>query len=491
MHLDQPTVKHTVPNSKLTAQFIAQLINQLSTLIGPANVLSSDAEMAPYLSDWRGRYQGTALCVARPANSEQVSALVRACAQAKVPMLAQGGNTSLCGGATPDNKAATVVISLARMNSIRQIDPANGTLTAEAGCVLATLQTAAEQLGYCFPLSLASEGSCHIGGNLSTNAGGVHVIRYGNSRALTLGLEVVLPNGDLWNGLRSLHKDNSGYDLKQLFIGAEGTLGIITAAVLRLFPKPTSQAVAWLALASPEAAIAQLTALQQHFGPALSACELISADALALVLKHIPQTHAPLPNAAAQPWHLLIELSGYGMLGQTRALADALTDFLHSAINTGAINDAVLAESLTQARQLWLLREQISAAQSQHGPSIKHDISLPISALPSFMQRAETALRQHFPQVRPIVFGHVGDGNLHYNLSLAKADLGNTDETAINHLIYALVEALGGSISAEHGIGQLKRERLLSHKSTVEIGLMRQLKKTLDPHNLMNPGKLL
>lgn len=472
----------------------ANLIERLAGSVGHDNVFTSPAAMAPYLSDWRGRYRGAALCVVRPKNTEEVAFIVRACAQAGVPMLAQGGNTSLCGGATPDATARTVLINLSRMNRIRAIDPANNTMTVEAGCVLATLQEAALRAGRLFPLSLAAEGSCQIGGNLSTNAGGVQVLRYGNTRELTLGLEVVLPNGEVWDGLRALRKDNTGYDMKHLFIGAEGSLGIITAAVLKLFPLPQATATAWLALASPAAAVSLLADLQADFGAALTACELISDASLALVLKHMPNVQAPLPASVASPWHLLIELSGSGALGNESALHESLAFFLDKALADRTIDDAAVALSLDQARRLWALREQISEAQKIDGPSIKHDISIPISRIPEFIERADRALAQAFPSIRIVTFGHIGDGNLHYNQSAHGADENAAllaAQAEVNRVVYELVHELGGSISAEHGIGQLKREELLRYKSPVEMTLMRAVKQAIDPQGLMNPGKVL
>ncbi|MBC7909862.1 MAG: FAD-binding oxidoreductase, partial [Pyrinomonadaceae bacterium] len=377
---------------------------------------------------------------------------------------------------------------LGRMNRIRNIDVANNTITVEAGCVLHALQEAAREVGRLFPLSLAAEGSCQIGGNLSTNAGGVQVLRYGNTRELALGLEVVLASGEVWNGLRGLRKDNTGYDLKQLFIGAEGTLGIITAAVMKLFPLPQASATAWLAVASPDAAVRVLNALQAAFGPTLTACELFSDVSLALVVKHIPGAH---PAPAASPWHLLVELSG---AGEDDTLSNALEAFLEQALARGELADAVLAQSGEQARRLWMLRESISEAQKIDGISIKHDISVPISRIGDFVERADRALKQAFPGIRIVTFGHVGDGNLHYNQS--KPEAGENAAfiamtPRVNQIVHDLVHELGGSISAEHGIGQLKRDELLRYKSPVEMAMMRAVKRALDPQGLMNPGKVI
>ncbi len=464
------------------------LLEQLIAIVGADNVLSTAEQTDPYLGDWRGRYRGQARCVVRPATTQDVSAVVRCCAEAGVAMVAQGGNTSLCGASVPDASGSAVLINLSRMNRIRAVDPANNTITVEAGCVLQNLQETAFAEGRLFPLSLAAEGSCQIGGNLSTNAGGVQVLRYGNMRELTLGLEVVLPNGEIWNGLRGLRKDNTGYDLKQLFIGAEGTLGIITAAVLKLFPLPRTSATAWLAIDSPRSAVSLLNQLQVVFGPALNACELVSEVSLGLVLKHIHGTQRPL---ASSPWYLLIELSGPGEEG---SLQSALEQVLEQMLENGSVSDAVLAQSSDQARRLWALRENISDAQKIEGLSIKHDVSVPVSRIGEFIERADAALEQAFPGIRIVAFGHVGDGNLHYNQSKPEAGENTVfiaAQAQVNRIVHDLVHELGGSISAEHGIGQLKREEILRYKSTVEMDMMRSIKRALDPQGLMNPGKVL
>ena len=466
----------------------APLIRTLADLLGADQVLTSAADMSAYLADWRGRYRGAATCVVRPASTAAVAAVVRACAEAAMPIVPQGGNTGLCGAATPAGDGHAVVVSLTRLNRVRQIDTANNTMTVEAGCVLATLQAAAAQAGRLFPLSLAAEGSCQIGGNLSTNAGGVQVLRYGNARDLTLGLEVVLASGEIWDGLRGLRKDNTGYDLKHLFIGAEGTLGIITAAVLKLFPLPRANATAWLAIASPAAAVRLLADLQARFASTLTACELVSDVALGLVRQHIPGPH---PALSASPWHLLIELSAGGDEGELR---EALGALLAEALASGTISDAVLAQSGEQARRLWAMRENIGEAQRIDGLSIKHDVSVPISRLPEFVERADQALTEAFPGLRIVAFGHIGDGNLHYNQSQAAAGLNAAflaAQPTVNRIVHDLVDELGGSISAEHGIGQLKRDELLRYKSPVEIEMMRTIKRVLDPQGLMNPGKVL
>ena len=463
------------------------LLERLGEIVGTANVLCGN-DMAPYLVDWRGRYRGAARCVVRPGTAEEVAAVVRACAEVGAPMVPQGGNTSLCGAATPDGEGAAVVICLSRLNRIRAIDIENNTITAEAGSVLAAIQAAAAEAGRLFPLSLAAEGSAQLGGNLSTNAGGVQVLRYGNTRDLTLGLEVVLPSGDLWQGLRGLRKDNTGYDLKQLFIGAEGTLGIITAATMKLFPLPTATATAWVAVPSPRAAIGLLSALQGEFGPHLTACELVSDVSLGLVLQHIPGAVRPLD---ASPWYVLVELSSGGGNADLQAWLEA---FLASVLERGLCTDGVVAQSEDQAKRLWSLRENISEAQKIEGLSIKHDVSLPISCIGDFLEQADAALAAAWPGLRVVAFGHVGDGNLHYNLSMPA----HGDNTAliaaqpeVNRIVHDLVHQHGGSISAEHGIGQLKREEILRYKSLVEMEMMRAVKRAIDPKGLMNPGKVL
>ncbi len=467
---------------------VENLIETLADIVGAQNVITDAQTMHPYLGDWRGRYRGAARCVVRPGSTAEVAAVVRACSAAGVAMLPQGGNTSHCGASIPDKSGKTVLISLSRLNKIRAVDAANNTITVEAGCVLQNLQEAALAVDRLFPLSLAAEGSCQIGGNLSTNAGGVQVLRYGNARELVLGLEVVLPDGEVWNGLRGLRKDNTGYDLKQLFIGAEGTLGIITAAVVKLFPLPRSTATAWLAIASPQAAIGLLNGLQAAFGAMLTACELVSDISLGMVLKHIPGAQPPLEKS---PWYLLVELSGSG---EEDALRDTLATFLEPALENGTISDAVLAQSVDQAKRLWNLRESISEAQKIEGFSIKHDISVPVSRIPEFLERAGAALQHAWPGIRIVAFGHVGDGNLHYNQSKPEAGENAAFIAAqpqVNEMVHDIVHQLGGSISAEHGIGQLKREEILRYKSPLEMQMMRTIKQAFDPRGLMNPGKVV
>ena len=459
------------------------LSEQLQGIVGAAYVLTDPAEIQPFVTDWRGRFVGSAQCVVRPANTTEVAAVVRACLETGAPIVPQGGNTSLCGAATPDAAGQAVVVSLSRLNRIAAVDAKNNTISVGAGCTLAAVQAAAREVDRLFPLALASEGTCQIGGNLSTNAGGVQVLRYGNTRELTLGLEVVLPSGEIWDGLRGLRKDNTGYDLKQLFIGAEGTLGIITGAVLKLFPLPKSQTTCWLNLASPVAAVDLLNQAKIAFDGQLTAFELVSETALGLVLKNIPDTLRP---ASVSPWYVLAELSDTSSY--------AVEYWLHARLEAGEVLDAVIAQSETQAAKLWSLRENISEAQKIEGISIKHDIAVPVSAIPAFLAQADAALAAAFPGIRVVAFGHVGDGNLHYNLSKPDAQE-NThfidSQPAVNRIVHDTVDALNGSISAEHGIGQLKREELLRYKSPVEMALMRSIKQALDPRGLMNPGKVL
>ena len=461
----------------------SKISDALVRIVGAANVLVDSVDTAPFLTDWRGRYRGAAQCVVRPGNAEEVAAVVRACVEAGVPIVPQGGNTGLCGAATPDETGQAVVLSLGRMNRILAVDRQNNTISVEAGCTLAAVQDAARAVDRLFPLALASEGTCQIGGNLSTNAGGVQVLRYGNTRELTLGLQVVLPNGDLWDGLRGLRKDNTGYDLKHLFIGAEGTLGIITAAVLKLYPLPKTQATCWLNVASPTAAVDLLNQAKNAFDAQLTAFELVSEASLALVLKNIPATTRPTDSS---PWYVLAEFSD--------ADPAAVECWLGEQLAAGTVADGVLAASEAQAKKLWALRENISEAQKIEGVSIKHDIAVPVSRIAEFLARADAALAAAFPGIRVVAFGHVGDGNLHYNLSKPDAQenaLFLASQLEVNRIVHDAVHALNGSISAEHGIGQLKREEILRYKSTVEIELMRTIRQALDPRGLMNPGKLL
>ena len=446
------------------------LQKRLADIVGAANVLTAPEDTKPYLTDWRKLYSGAAECVVRPATTQQVSQVVAQCARENVAVVPQGGNTGLVGGSVPTGALRELVLALGRMNRIRALDALNDTATVEAGCILADVQRAAADAGRLFPLSLAAEGSCQIGGNLSTNAGGVNVLRYGNAREQVLGLEVVLPDGRVWDGLRALRKDNTGYDLKQLFLGAEGTLGVITAAVLRLYPKPTASATAWIALAGAREAVDLLATLRTRLGERISAFELVSRACLEAVLSRVPGARDPL--GAPHPWYVLAQFADTEDL-QTR-VEQAL-----------AGREAVIAQSGEQARSLWRLRESIPEAQFTN---IKHDVSVPVSRIPEFIELADRALAAAFADVKVFCFGHVGDGNLHYNVGPE----GLVDRrTAINRIVYDAVLRLGGSISAEHGLGQLKREAIRALKAPLELELMRALKATLDPKDLMNPGKVL
>lgn len=461
------------------------LIGELQEFLGERHVLTAEDEVAPFCTDWRGRYTGSALGVALPGTAQEVAAVVRVCAAAGVAIVPQGGNTGLCGGATP--VGGELVVCLRRLNRIRAVDADNSSITVEAGCTLQAVQEAAADANRLFPLSLAAEGSATIGGNLSTNAGGVQVLRYGNARELTLGLEVVLADGRIWNGLRALRKDNTGYDLKHLFIGAEGTLGLITAATLKLFPRPRAQATAWAAVPDPAAAVSLLGRLRDAAGDNVTAFEIVGRPALELVLRHIPGARDPLAGKPA--WQLLIELSG-----AREDLAATLEQALQQAAEDGLVDDAAVAASVAQSAALWALRENVSEAQKIEGVSIKHDIAVPVSHIAEFIARADAALQAAFPAVRIVCFGHIGDGNLHYNQSRSDAQSNAefiAQTTAVNRIVHDLVHELGGSISAEHGLGQLKRAEVLRYKSATEMDMMRAVKFALDPRGQMNPGKLL
>jgi len=468
------------------------LIDALRHVVGPDNILTG-LFAAPYYKDKRGNYSGTAIAVVFPLDTQQVSALVLLCASHRAAIVPQGGNTSLCGASVPlaaiDHKVHKhqVVINLSRMKSIRSFDAVNYTMTVEAGCTLAHVREIAAQHNRLFPLSLtAIDSSCEIGGNLSTNAGGIGVLRYGNTRDLVLGLEVVLPDGRIWNGLRSLRKDNTGYDLKHLFIGAEGTLGIITAAVLKLYPVPLSQATACVAVRDPASAVALLAHLRATCGDRINAFEIIARPCMDLVLRHFPDTQEPF----AQPhqWMVITELSDVLEVPLDQALNHALNSFGEG------ITEYLVTDNKIQAASWWNLRKYISDAQKLDGISIKHDISVPISNVAEFIEQADAALRREFPGVRIVAFGHIGDGNIHYNASMREPIqnapfLGHSKK--VNRIVYDIVAKLDGSISAEHGLGQLKREEIRHYKSALELELMRNIKHTLDPLGLMNPGKVI
>jgi FAD/FMN-containing dehydrogenase len=456
-------------------------------------LLTDPLDTAPYLLDWRKRKQGVALAVAEPDSAEGVASVVRWCAANSVVVVPQGGNTGLSGGGTPEPAETAVrpavVISLKKMNRIREIDTINNTLTVEAGCVLQTVQEAASQAGRLFPLSLASEGSCTVGGNLSTNAGGVNVLRYGNARELCLGLEVVTAQGEVWNGLRGLRKDNTGYDLRDLFIGAEGTLGIITAAVLKLYPLPASRQVAWMAVESPDVALQLLGLAQAKLGAALTAFELVSEMAHGLVLKHVPNSRRPLADVS--PWYVLMEVVGFS---SDEACTAALQAILEAAFEASFISDAAVSSSEAQYKAIWALREDVSEAQAAEGKNIKHDIAVPVSQVANFVRETHALVAAAFPAVRMVTFGHLGDGNLHYNVSPPldqphEEFLKNQD--AINLIVHDSVARFNGSVSAEHGLGTLRRDEAARYKSKVEMRMMRAVKQALDPQGIMNPNKVL
>ena len=465
------------------------LLDTLRQAVGAAHVLI-DGDLTAYEQDWRQRACGRALAVVRPGSTDEVAAVVRACAARGASIVPQGGNTGLAVGSVPDDSGTQVVLSLRRMDAVRAIDAANLTITVEAGGILQNLQQAAEQAGFLFPLSMASEGSCTIGGNLAANAGGTQVLRYGNARELCLGLEVVTAQGEVWNGLSGLRKDNTGYDLRDLFIGSEGTLGIITAATMKLYPLPAARLIAWAAVPSMQAAVDLLGLAHQHLGAGLTGFEVMNQFALSLVDKHYPQQRVPLFRTS--PWCVLLENSDHESEDHARTLFERL---LEAALEAGCVNDAVVAESLSQAQALWHIRESIALAQAEEGLNIKHDISVPVSRIPAFVAETDALLAREVPGVRLVDFGHLGDGNLHYNVQApeggdAKAFLREQEER-INTLVFDAVARHGGSISAEHGIGSLKAAKLPHYKSPVALRMMRAIKQALDPKGIMNPGRVL
>ena len=452
-------------------------------------LLTAADDVAPFLVDWRKTWRGIAIGVAQPDTVADVAAVVRWCAANNVSIVPQGGNTGQSGGSVPQSTGTNLVLSLVRLNRIRDIDPINNTITVDAGCVLQHVQDAAETVERLFPLSLGAEGSCTIGGNLASNAGGTAVLRYGNARDLCLGLEVVTDEGEIWNGMRGLRKDNSGYDLRDLFIGSEGTLGIITGAVLKLFPKPAATVVAWVSVLDCNHALRLFMALRARLDTALTGFELVSETCLKLVLKHFPQMQNPLPDAAS--WFVLVELSDAASAEHGRA---SIEDVLAGAMAEGLLEDAVIADSLTQAKALWQLRERISEAQAAEGRAIKHDLAVPISNIAQFITDALTVVAKQYPDLRPVVFGHLGDGNLHFNFSSAEgADQATfmALQPSVNAIVHDLVRAHQGTISAEHGLGVLRRDEAHAYRSPVERKMMAAIKQAFDPRGLMNPGKLL
>ncbi|WP_302174507.1 FAD-binding oxidoreductase [uncultured Hydrogenophaga sp.] len=467
------------------------VVDTLRALVGDTHVLTRDRhDLTAHEQDWRKRARGHALAVVRPGSTAEVAAVVKACVAAGVQVVPQGGNTGLVVGSTPDDSGRQVVLHLGRMNAVRGIDTANLTMTVEAGCVLQSVQEAAEQAGLLFPLSLAAEGSCTIGGNLATNAGGTQVVRYGNARELCLGLEVVTAQGEVWNGLGGLRKDNTGYDLRDLFVGSEGTLGIITAATLKLHPQPAARLTAWAAVPSMDAAVALLSLAHRRLGPGLTGFEVMGQFALGLVDRHFPQLRVPLWRES--PYCVLLENSDSESEEHARAQFERL---LETALDAGHVLDAVVAESIAQAQGLWHIRESIPLAQAEEGLNIKHDISIPVSRIPAFCAETDALLAQAIPGVRLVNFGHLGDGNLHYNVQ-APADgdpvrFLSEEESRVNTLVFDAVTRHGGSISAEHGVGSLKAACLPHYKDPVALSLMRSIKTALDPQGLMNPGRVL
>jgi FAD/FMN-containing dehydrogenase len=467
----------------------AAALDQIKAAVGAKGWIEDTAEIAPWLKEPRGIYAGACALMVRPETTEQVAKVLEICNTHGIAVVPQGGNTGLCGGATPNPNGQEILLNLSRMKAIRDIDPLNYTITVEAGCILAEIQEAASEADRLFPLSLAAEGSCTIGGNLSTNAGGVNVVRYGNTRDLVLGLEVVLPSGEIWNGLRRLRKDNTGYDLKQLFVGGEGTLGVITAAVLKLFPKPKDVHTCFAAVRDLDAVIELLARAREASGDAVTSFEMIPRRPIDLVLQHMPDVVDPLQDK--YDLYTLIEFSGARANG---GMGSNMESMLEGAFEDGLVLDAAVAQSEAQRAEIWKIRESIPEAQVREGASIKHDISVPVSNIPAFVRQAIDEVGALIPGIRPCPFGHVGDGNLHFNFSSPdgadqKAFLGRWAE--VNRIVHDIVTAMGGSISAEHGIGQLKREEFQHYTPALDVTLMRRIKAAIDPNGIMNPGKVL
>ncbi len=466
------------------------VIERLKEIVGPLGYLDQESDKAPYCRSWRDDYAGDVPLVVRPQNTQEVAEVIKLCAQTGTAIVPQGGNTGLTGGSQPHSDMSEIILSTSRMNKVREIDLDNDTLTVEAGVVLQQIQQIADDNERLFPLSLGAEGSCQIGGNLSTNAGGTQVLRYGNTRALVLGLEVVLANSEIWHGLGGLRKDNTGYDMKHLFIGAEGTLGLITAAVLRLFPKPTASETAWLGIQSPDVAVKLLCHMKASMGDQISGFELMQRTIIDFVLEGIPGHEDPMDSS--HPWYVLCEVTGQG---EPDALSEPFTNALGEAMELGLVDDAVIATSGAQAKRFWQMREDMADAQKAVGTSIKHDVSVPVSRIAEFLERANAALLTAYPNARPCAFGHVGDGNMHYNpmqpAVWTKSPTFRTERETINRMVHDIVIELGGSISAEHGIGRLRLEENMRYKSSVELEMMRAVKTSLDPQNIMNPGKVI
>jgi FAD/FMN-containing dehydrogenase len=463
--------------------------DRFAEMIGAANVLTDAGDQAPYLTEWRDLYQGVTPMVLRPGNTAEVSAVMAYAYANDLKIVPQGGNTGLVGGQIPQETGDEIVLSLSRLNRIRAVDPAGFTLIAEAGVILETLQNEAEKVDRLFPLSLGAQGSCQIGGNISTNAGGTAVLAYGNTRDLVLGLEVVLPTGEIWNGLRTLRKDNTGYDLKQLFIGGEGTLGIITATALKLFPRPKKLEAAFVGLPDPHAALKLFTLAKAEAGPVLTGFEIMPRVGVEFCLRHLEGARDPLEGEHA--WYVLMELSSGSEAFPVR---DLLESILGTAFEDGLVEDAAFAQNLTQVQDFWHIRHGMSEVQKPEGGSIKHDVSVPVASIPAFLDDAMAAVESFVPGCRPVPFGHIGDGNIHFNVSQpVGADkeeyLAKWDE--MNAIVHGIVASYGGSISAEHGIGRLKRDLLSDVKSEIEMDLMQRIKAAFDPKGLLNPGRIL
>ena len=472
---------------------MSALLENLRRICGDANVLTHDdpqTDLSAWERDWRKRSHGRALAVVRPANAQEVAAVVKACANASTSIVPQGGNTGLVVGSVPDESGQQVVLSLQRMNQIRVLDHANLTVVAEAGCILQAVQEHVEKAGYLFPLSLAAEGSCTLGGNLGTNAGGTQVVRFGNTRELCLGLEVVTAQGEIWHGLSGLRKDNTGYDLRNLMIGSEGTLGVITAACMKIYPQPKAQLTAWAAVPSMEAAVSLLGLAHERLSAGLTGFEVMGQFALSLVDKHHP--HLRVPFFKETPWCVLLENSDHESEAHAREGFEAL---MEAAMENGWVTDAVIAESLSQAKSLWQIRETIPLAQVDEGLNIKHDISIPVSLIPQFVAETDALLQSKLPGIRLVNFGHLGDGNLHYNVQAPQGEDGpaflRDHEDEVNTWVFDQVQAFNGSISAEHGIGSLKADKLTHHKDPTALAMMRAIKQALDPQNIMNPGRVI
>ena len=468
-----------------------QVLKELKDAAGVTGWIDDPATLEPHLAEWRGLFHGATPIMLAPASTAEAAAILRICNTHRIPVVPQGGNTGLAGGAIPGQNSdqPQVLLSASRLRKIRATDTDNYAMTVEAGCVLAEVQAAAAEHELLFPLSLAAEGSCQIGGNIATNAGGTNVLRYGNTRDLVLGLEVVLPDGSVFDDLKALRKDNTGYDLKQLFIGAEGTLGFITAATLKLFPASRSRATAWLAVESPQAAVNLYTRARQRIGDQMVAFELVPRLAIEMVVKAMPASRDPM--SAAHEWYVLLEV---GSTREQATMDEQLTELLADCMEAGLVSDGVIAASDAQQSELWSLRHNISEAQKHAGASIKHDISVPVSRIPEFLAVAGERVRAEVPGIRPVPFGHLGDGNLHYNLSQPE---GMEEQTfldmwdRLNEIVHTLAVEMDGSFSAEHGIGSLKVDELERLGSAVELELMRSVKRAIDPHNIMNPGKVL